>query len=130
MTLAAASHNRPNENVLQACESDCFLMIPRGAPDLTCFVRGRQWLSLPGNWRQMETDIDVFYIQPVYEHLMGRIREGLVSVLLTQQQVMSHLWCLRFVYVYLHFSWIFMFLIKIDVYFYIYYDKSMFTYIC
>lgn len=27
ITLPAASHNRPNENVLQACESDCFLMI-------------------------------------------------------------------------------------------------------
>ena len=44
-------------------------LIPRGAPDLTCLVRGRQWLSLPGKWNQMEADIDVNYIQHVYEHL-------------------------------------------------------------
>ena len=44
-------------------------MIPRGAPDPTCLVRGRQWLSLPGKRVKKGEDIDVIYIQPVYEHL-------------------------------------------------------------
>ena len=51
----------------------------------------------------MDPQIDVFYIQPVYEHLMGRIREGLVSVLLTQHQVMSPLLRLIFMYFFLFF---------------------------
>jgi hypothetical protein len=44
-------------------------LIPRGAPDLTCLVRGRQWLSLPGKRVEKGRDIDVNYIQPVYEHV-------------------------------------------------------------
>ena len=43
-------------------------LIPRGAPDLTCLRRGREWGSLAGIWVQMDPQIDVFYIQPVYEH--------------------------------------------------------------
>ena len=45
-----------------------YTLIPRGAPDLTCLVRGRQWLSLPGKRVKKGEDIDVNYIQPVYEH--------------------------------------------------------------
>ena len=47
---------------------NAYFLSHEGPPISTIYVRGRPWLSLPSNWVEQGGEIDVNYIQPVYEH--------------------------------------------------------------